>query len=241
MYSFTIRKKDCSITLSSQMPDLIALEFAKIMHDFLPNASFDINSICKTTITPTSNHSGLQQTNVIALEQKNEEILEETENITTEDFQKNQDISIEKEITIPKTQTPITQEHSLPVFPNDFAEFLKAKENETLNVIEKKDSELKNAYLQMQNAIKEKNLKKEIDYIVAASYCITHYENQLRFTEEQIKAKIAPFFDEDIDRNFILDAIDKNFIRVIPDFTGFSDTIEYEITQYGEEYFLNEL
>ena len=87
----------------------------------------------------------------------------------------------------------------------------------------------------------EKNLKNEVDYIVAASYCLSHYEGRMSFTEEDIKSKIAPFYDEELDHNYVLDAVDKNFIKVLPDFTGFSDTIEFELTQYGEEYFLNEL
>ena len=93
----------------------------------------------------------------------------------------------------------------------------------------------------MQNAIREKSLKTEIDYIVTAAFCLVHYENMLRFTEDQLKAKIAPFFEEELDHNFVLDAVAKNFIKVLPDFTGFSDNIEFELTEQGEEYFLNEL
>ena len=93
----------------------------------------------------------------------------------------------------------------------------------------------------IEGNIREKSLKTEIDYIVAAAYCLVHYENVLRFTEEQIKAKIAPFFEEELDHNFVLDAVAKNLIKVLPDFTGFSDTIEFELTEQGEEYFLNEL
>ena len=63
----------------------------------------------------------------------------------------------------------------------------------------------------------------------------------MRFNEEQIKAKITPFFDEEIDRNYILDAVSKNYLRVLPDFTGVSDVLEFELTEFGEEYFLNEL
>lgn len=125
--------------------------------------------------------------------------------------------------------------------PNNFAELLASKSTQETNVIEKRTSELRNAYIQMQAITKEKNLKDEIDYIVAAAYCICHYEGADRFTEEQIRAKIAPFFDEELHHNFILDAVAKNFIKVLPDFTGISDTIEFVLTQQGEEYFLNEI
>ena len=39
----------------------------------------------------------------------------------------------------------------------------------------------------------------------------------------------------------IIPLIDKNLIKVLPDFTGISDTLEYELTEQGEDYFLNEL
>ena len=54
--------------------------------------------------------------------------------------------------------------------PNNFAELLASKSTQETNVIEKRTSELRNAYIQMQTITKEKNLKDEIDYILAAAY-----------------------------------------------------------------------
>ena len=118
---------------------------------------------------------------------------------------------------------------------------LAQKSKEKSNVVEKKTSELKKTYAQMQQLISEKTLKNNVDYVVAAAYYLSQFEGVLRFTEENIKSKVLPFLEEEFDHNDVLDAIDRRFLRVIPDFTGVSDTIEFELTEYGEEYFINEL
>ena len=37
----------------------------------------------------------------------------------------------------------------------------------------------------------------------------------------------------------IQNAIEKGFLTVVPDFTGFADVTEYSLTQAGEEYYYN--
>ena len=45
MYAFKITKKDCSISVSSENSQLIKREFAKIMFDFLPEPTFDPETV----------------------------------------------------------------------------------------------------------------------------------------------------------------------------------------------------
>ncbi len=223
-YAFKIRKKDLTISLEAETSKLIAKEFEKFAKYFVANkddvtieTNFEITETVPKKSTKKSKPAEVSTAQTIA--QKTIAV----ENISND---------IEKVPAQPK---------KIAALPANFAKILAEKSTQTSNVVEKKVSERKNAYLQMQNAIREKSLQTEVDYIVAAAYCLVHYENMLRFTEEQLKAKIAPFFEEELDHNFVLDAVAKNLIKVLPDFTGFSDTIEFELTEQGEEYFLNEL
>ncbi len=217
-YAFKIKKNNLYISLETSNKTLVIDEFSKFAMQFLQNGK-------EISI----------ETNVSLPEAKSKKDFPELRNNPRIDAD-------ELKFSINKTEVnDNTISEKQAIFTPNFAKLLKEKSNRSNNVIEKRTSELKNAYIKMQNTIKEKTLKNEIDYIVAAAYCLVHYENVLRFTEEQIKAKIAPFFDKELEHNFILDAVAKNLIKVLPDFTGFSDTIEFELTDQGEEYFLNEL
>ena len=217
-YIFKITKNKLSLSLSSDNKNLIADEFGKFA------AAFVGVEYIPQKILSIKSEEQMDITSILPTEEKISQNDKE-ENAVTEDAQ-----------TLEASNT------TKNVLPANFAKVLAAKTKETTsNVVEKRISELKNTYLQMQNTIREKNLKTEVDYVVAAAYCLSQYENRMSFTQEDINAKIAPFFDEELDHNYILDAVDKNFIKVLPDFTGFSDTIEFELTEFGEEYFINEL
>ena len=235
-YGLTIKKKRLSISLTSHNSKLIEEEYTKVAADFL---GIKVESVLsdkrilaiKKSAIPDTAEAPIEEENTIAtsIEDVEEPIPE-----TLSEPAKTDDTEIEK----PKAK----RGRKPKKLPGNFATLLAEKEKiSENNVIEKKDSELKNTYIQMQNLIKEKNLQDEVDYIVSAAYCLTHYENTLRFTEEQIIAKIAPFSNKKPNHNFILDAVAKNLIKVLPDFTGVSDTTEYELTEQGEDYFLNEL
>jgi len=222
LYGFSIKKSDAQISVTSPNKALIEEEYEKMAAAFL---GIDIADVIAT-----------KKTLSIVAAQTRVETQPKVDVETVDEIPEPQ--SDENVISIP--QLPKTK--TIKRLPANFATMLAEKEKaENNNVIEKKESELKNTYVQMQNLIKEKHLETEIDYIVSAAYCLTHYENALRFNEEQIVAKISPFSDVQLNHDSILDATAKNLLRVVPDFTGVSDTIEYELTEYGEEYFLNEL
>ncbi len=218
---FTIKKNDVYLKLTSNDKNLLKEEFDKFAQAMLlldAEISFETNLEVIEVQESTPSSPTIQE-----LIQPSQEI--EQPQVEPADFPSN-----------------IEQQQIKPTgLPANFANILAIKSEETSNVIEKKTSELQKTYMQMQNIIKEKSLKSEIDYIVAAAYCISRYEGAQRFTEEQINAKAAPFLDDDIDHNSILTAVNKNLIRVLPDFTGVSDIIEFELTDVGEDYFSNEL
>lgn len=216
IYKLKINKKDVKIELSSKSSKLIANEYNLFVAKLL-NVDFE---------EVKQEYKKQQNTKKIRLRKQQ--------------LAKNNALA---EVNTMQQESEITEEPSVKPtkLPGNFAQMLSQKSTEETNVIEKKTSELRNTYLQMQQLISEKHLENEVDYIVAAAYCLTHYEKLSHFTEEQIKSKITPFFDNEINHDFILDTLAKNYLKLLPDFTGTSDMTEYSLTDTGEDYFLNTL
>ena len=255
-YGLKIKKGALLVSLTSPNSTLIEEEYTKVAADFLGITLDEIMETKRTLVfdKSVSTEEILQEESAIDIPQEIVPLQEDTilENDTNEEesvIEQIEEPEKPKRTRKTKKATAETTTEDKPKkakktkkLPSNFAALLAEKEQTSENnVIEKKDSELKNTYFQMQALIKEKNLKDEVDFIVAAAYCLTRYENVLRFTEEQIFAKVMPFSNKKIEHNYILDAVAKNLIKVLPDFTGVSDTLEYELTEQGEDYFLNEL
>ena len=237
-YALRVKKNRLTLELSSENPELIAVEFAKIAKDFLAtkiqsNLYADVPLATKPLPAALKNNL---KTKIKAIETVEEPKVEE-KIVETKELPKVLPAALKKTLKSKVTATEKVDK----VIQADFAKMLAQKAKEESNVVEKKTSELQKTYQQMQSLISEKTLKNHVDYVVAAAYCLSQYEGVLRFTEEKIKAKVLPFLAEEFEHNDVLDAIDRRFLRVIPDFTGVSDTIEFELTEQGEEYFLNEL
>jgi len=236
-YGLKIKKGALCVSLTSSNSTLIEEEYAKVAADFLGISIEEVNETKRSLIfnKPASVEPIPQELPEVDIPQETVTQNEELKPAKKTRKTKKTDSEEVKE-TKPKKNKQTKK------LPNNFAAMLAEKEQISDNkVIEKKASELQNTYIQMQSIIKEKNLKDEVDFIVAAAYCLTRYESVLRFTEEQIFAKIMPFSNKKIEHNYVLDAVAKNLIKVLPDYTGVSDTIEYELTEQGEDYFLNEL
>ncbi len=231
-YVFKIKRKGVFIELKTEDKRFVGEEFKKFAHAIVEHGK---------NVTVETNIEGILEKTQAKPHQAGATLIKECTVVPTEKIQE-PEIKIQtNKVELSKTTNDImdNKPSSLPI---NFANILAAKkEEENTNVIEKITSELQKTYIQMQNLIKEKSLTSEIDYVVAAAYCISHYEGLTRFTEAQLNAKIAPFLDGTIDTSYILDAVDKNLLRVLPDFTGVSDIIEFELTDAGEEYFTNEL
>lgn len=88
--------------------------------------------------------------------------------------------------------------------------------------------------------IKVKKPKSMLDYLIATSYFLKNHDLLDRYSLKQINAKAVLYTKKPIDHSVIQDAVSKNFIEVVPDYTGMADVTEYVITAEGEVY-LNSL
>ena len=187
-YKLKINKKDVEIELSSKNKKLISREYNLFVSQLF-NVDFE----------------------EVIQEYNKQKAVNEAENKKQQVVADNTEINIQEQ---PATNEEETSSQPTKL-PDNFAQMLSQKSNEENNVVEKKTSELRNTYMQMQQLISEKHLESEVDYIIASAYCLTHYEKLTHFTEEQIKSKIAPFFDNEIKHDFILDAVTKNYIKLL--------------------------
>ena len=92
----------------------------------------------------------------------------------------------------------------------------------------------------MKKIIDEKHLTTQEDFILAAAYCLTQYEGMTRFDLTQLNIKAMPFLFAEIDKKELDAVIEKGYLKLLPDFTGTGDKEEYELTERGERYFINE-
>ena len=82
------------------------------------------------------------------------------------------------------------------------------------------------------------NPESQLDYLLITALFILNKENLERFTIKQLNAKIVPLSGKPIDHAMIQEAIDENYLRVVPDLTGTSEFTEYTLTENGENYFI---
>lgn len=120
----------------------------------------------------------------------------------------------------------------------DFSEIIQERiESSAVNSIKEKKEN--------NSGIKEfiKNKKPEllVDYLICATYYLSEVAKLDRFSLKQINSEIVKLINKPVDHSIIQQAVNKDYIRVMPDFTGMADVTEYSMTESGEEYFINEL
>lgn len=81
------------------------------------------------------------------------------------------------------------------------------------------------------------NLNSKLDCLVACAYHLIERENFERFTLKQINTLSKPLMEEAIGHETIKAALERHFIKIIPDYTGIATTLEYTITDEGMRYF----
>lgn len=79
----------------------------------------------------------------------------------------------------------------------------------------------------------------EIDIFMDCVYILCKKEEYERFTFKQINSLVQEKFHFEFDYEIIQKAIELNYIKIVPDYTGISDTIEYELDAKGEKYLKN--
>ena len=106
-------------------------------------------------------------------------------------------------------------------------------QNPKTEVIEKQDP--KSDFEEFANTY---NPESQMDYLIISASYIQNQENQERFSIKQLNSKIVPLTGNAIDHAMIQEAIEQNYIRIIPDLTGTSELTEYSLTEEGESYFI---
>lgn len=125
----------------------------------------------------------------------------------------------------------------------DFSEVLNEKIN-TSPVIEDENSfsnNENNSLKTFESIVADKSIKSHLDYLVAASYYFCEIEGLERYSLKQINSKVIKFTEKPIDHSIVQKAINKELIKVVPDYTGMAEVTEYALTQDGKEYFENEI
>lgn len=91
------------------------------------------------------------------------------------------------------------------------------------------------------NLINSKNTTDKFHYLMITAYYLLEFEKLERFSLKQINAKLMQNLSEVIDHTTLQEAIDQEFIELVPDLTGISEVAEYRITPAGEDFFANKI
>jgi hypothetical protein len=89
--------------------------------------------------------------------------------------------------------------------------------------------------------IKSKNTKDKFHYLIITAYYLSEFEKSERFSLKQINAKLMHNLSELIDHSTLQEAINQNFIELVPDLTGEYEVAEYRLTMAGEDFFANRI
>lgn len=89
------------------------------------------------------------------------------------------------------------------------------------------------------NLVNSKNTTDNFHYLIITAYYLSEFEKQERFSLKQINAKLMHNLSVIIDHATLQEAINQNFIELVPDLTGMSEVAEYRLTRAGEDFFAN--
>jgi len=81
------------------------------------------------------------------------------------------------------------------------------------------------------------NIDNKLDCLIACAYHLVERENFERFTLKQINTLSKALLEESIEHDTVKEALEKRFIKIVPDYTGIATTMEYTLTPQGAEYF----
>lgn len=87
------------------------------------------------------------------------------------------------------------------------------------------------------NLIRSKNTNDKFHFLMITSYYLSEFEKRERFTLKQINSKLMQNLSMAIDHTTLQEAINQQFIELVPDLTGTSEVGEYRLTNLGEEFF----
>lgn len=218
-YYFKIRKGDIEFECSTT--DKITFE--EKLSDWINGIVNGTNVEPPAVAAEESTHPTLQEKEEPLqrsgfLEVKN---LSSINELQTPDFAQNFDLGEEK------------KENISPVEINFEEALQESMENPKTEVVEKTDG-----LSEFEEYIKTYNPQNQMDYLIVTSMFILNIENKERFSIKQVNSKLVPLTGKPVDHAMIQEAIEQNYIRIVPDLTGTSEFTEYTLTESGEGYFV---
>lgn len=85
------------------------------------------------------------------------------------------------------------------------------------------------------------NIHSKFDCLLACAYHLVERENFERFTLKQVNTLSKALMEEAIEHDTLKDALERRFIKIVPDYTGIATTMEYTLTDQGIRYFEREI
>jgi len=132
--------------------------------------------------------------------------------------------------TITQVTTPVAApiEEPTPVIqePQDFT-----------TIFNQKIAQENNSTDRFAQLLSLSNIHNKSDCLIACAYHLVERENFERFTLKQINTLSRALLDEAIDHETLKEALEKRFIKIVPDYTGIATTMEYTLTEQGAQYF----
>jgi hypothetical protein len=134
--------------------------------------------------------------------------------------------------TINTIQNPV-EEQPVEEVTVDFEKVLESSiENPTFEPNQTKDD-------RFLSVVASKNTSDRFHYLIITAYYLLEYEKMERFSLKQINAKLMNNLSRVVDHTILREAINQDFIEVVPDLTGASEAAEYRLTGNGEDFFFN--
>lgn len=140
----------------------------------------------------------------------------------------------DKASTLLKTINSIQEEGSAEVKPTEVIDFDTVLEKNIENPTFEPNKNQDPVFL---NLVKAKKTSDKFHYLIITAYYLSEFEKLERFSIKQINAKLMQNLSEVIDHTTLQEAINQNFIELVPDLTETSETTEYRLTRVGEEFF----
>lgn len=91
------------------------------------------------------------------------------------------------------------------------------------------------------NFINSKHTNDKFHYLIITAYFLSEFDKLERFSLKQINSKLMQNLSEVIDHTTLQEAINQNFVELVPDLTGTSEIGEYRLTPAGEDFFVNRI
>jgi copper chaperone CopZ len=88
----------------------------------------------------------------------------------------------------------------------------------------------------LDQLIDKKNPRNLLEYLMITAYFLKSKEQQSSYSLKHINSKVMPFAKKLVDHSVIQEAVAKNLIEVVPDYTGTAEVTEYAITSDGEKF-----